>query len=129
MFSEMSKSNRLAYHILLNSAIICHVLTQMTPFYILNNMRCDNTSRVLSLASNKRHVLSCIATCRATTDCNSVNFAPNATAGSCEILQTSEQDFNGLTPDSDWIFYSTNQDLLLGRVHNGCMIALAFSCT
>ena len=119
MFSEMSKSNRLAYHILLNSAIICHVLTQMTPFYILNNMRCDNTSRVLSLASNKRHVLSCIATCRATTDCNSVNFASSATGGQCQILQTSEQDFNALTSNIEWNFYSTNPAVSSGRAYTG----------
>ena len=112
----MSKFTALVYCAATLSSL-CHVSLGMSQFAILNGRRCDNTERMLSPASDTRHVLSCIASCRATTDCNSVNFSPNAAAGSCETLQTSEQDSNELAPDNDWNFYSTNVDSLAGNVN------------
>ena len=122
----MQKITALLYHVA-TIASLCHVTTEMSQFVILNGRRCDNTSRLLLPAFDTRHVLSCIATCRATTDCNSINFAPNAAGGLCELLQTS--DFSQLNPDTEWNFYSTNLNSSTGIKPSALLILKLYTVT
>ena len=113
---------------LLCSMMWCHVSLEMAQFVFLPGRRCDNSSRLLSPASDTRHVLSCIATCQTTTDCNSINFAPNMTERFCELLQTSEQDFSELISDEDWNFYTSHENLVSGNQTFMQIIELNCSC-
>ena len=111
------------------SSVVFHLVTmEMQQVAIISNRRCDNSSRMLQPAFRASHLLSCMATCRATTDCNSINFAPNMTERFCELLQTSEQDFSELISDEDWNFYTSHENLVSGNQTFMQIIELNCSC-
>lgn len=111
--------SKLCFWVILFDACVIYTV-QFTKFAALKDRRCDAAGSLIASA-NKANVLQCAGFCLETSEvtlyvaCDSFNFNANATTDSCELLQTSETDFNTLTQETGWIFYTFNPLLTRGK--------------
>ena len=90
-------------------------------FRIINNRRCNNTDRFMYNLSAHEDV-NCAEACLQTAGCDAFNYNKNTSSVSsnCELLMTSEADYNALSLDAEWRLYSSHQLLISGICTTSC---------